>query len=119
MLPFVNAARTGTTFLHRLLSLDPKVRAPMLWELLAPVPAVNGDESPSLHQKDRYKRSEFIRKLVDTRKSLGDHSLEHIHEVGYDLPEECIMALGDEIPVLLQQLYSLYDKALKNHTGSY
>ena len=30
--------RTGTTFLHRLLSLDPQVRAPFLWELLAPVP---------------------------------------------------------------------------------
>lgn len=26
--------RTGTTFLHRMLSLDPNVRAPLTWELL-------------------------------------------------------------------------------------
>lgn len=30
--------RSGTTYIHRLLSLDPHTRAPLLWELQYPVP---------------------------------------------------------------------------------
>lgn len=100
--------RTGTTYLHRLLSLDPQVRAPLLWELLAPVPGVDGDASKEEAKADLIKRTNYIRKLLETRKSMGDRSLEHIHEVGYDLPEECFNALNDEIPILSQTLYSLY-----------
>ena len=44
--------RTGTTFLHRLLSLDPSVRAPLTWELLAPVPSVDQDASKEDFAKD-------------------------------------------------------------------
>lgn len=59
--------RTGTTFIHRLLSLDPKVRAPLLWELLAPVPSVAGNASEKEFNEDLKKRCKFIKKLVDTR----------------------------------------------------
>lgn len=100
--------RTGTTFLHRLLSLDTKrCRAPLLWELLAPVPAPLSD-SAAEHEADRKKRAEFIRKLIGTRKQMGDRALEHIHEVGHDLPEECFLALSDSVPCLLQFLYANY-----------
>lgn len=34
--------------------------------------------------------------------------MEHIHEIGADLPEECLMALSDEIPTHLSFLYSDY-----------
>ncbi len=101
--------RTGTTFLHRLLSLDTKrVRAPLLWELLAPVPTPLGTASKADFEEDARKRKNYIRKLIDTRKSAGDNALAHIHEIGHDLPEECIMTLSDEMPVLLQQFYTDY-----------
>jgi len=45
---------------------------------------------------------------VEKRKSMGDHCLVHIHEIGYDLPEECLMAMTDELPINLQFLYSCY-----------
>lgn len=80
--------------------MDPRVRAPLLWELLAPVPGVQGDASPEEFKADLFKRSEYIRKLVDTRRSLGDRSLEHIHEIGYDLPEECFNAMSDELVLI-------------------
>ena len=109
--------RTGTTLLHRLLSLDTKrCRAPLLWELLAAVPKPTGTPNTALphskdsqdHAKDRFDRSEFVRKLINTRKRMGDRALEHIHEVGYDLPEECFLALSDSVPCLLQYLYADY-----------
>lgn len=105
--------RTGTTFLHRLLSLDPAVRAPLLWELLAPVPGFVPDKADyskidQVMEADRHKRAMYTKKLIQTRKSLGDHALDHIHEIGYDLPEECIISMADEIPVLPQFLYTAY-----------
>lgn len=100
--------RTGTTFLHRLLSLDPAVRAPITWELLAPVPEPNGTSSHEEHEKDRLKRAKYVKKLLQTRKSMGDYALERIHEVGWDLPEECLLGLTDELPVHLQYFHSTY-----------
>jgi len=104
--------RTGTTLRHRLLALDTKrVRAPLLWELLHPTPRVKlADYSKSKEAfiADRESRATWVRKLVETRRRLGDRALQHIHEVDADLPEECIMALNDEIPVGLSFLYSGY-----------
>jgi hypothetical protein len=101
--------RTGTTFLHRLLSLDPAVRAPLLWELLNPVPKpLEYDANPAAFEEDRKKRAKFVKNIIATRKSLGDHALDHIHEIEYDLPEECIMGLTDTLPVMMQYLYANY-----------
>lgn len=100
--------RTGTTFLHRLLSLDPAVRSPLLWELLAPIPSVSASDPQEIQDRDINKRAKFIRKLIQTRKSMGDNALEHIHEVGADLPEECIMSLTDVLPLHMSLLYSVY-----------
>jgi hypothetical protein len=100
--------RTGTTFLHRLLSLDPAVRAPLLWELLAPVPKVRGDSNAETFKEDCAKRAKAMRNLIKQRQSMGDHALQHIHEIDADLPEECIMGLTDELPIHLSCLYSAY-----------
>lgn len=101
--------RTGTTFLHRLLSLDPAVRAPLLWELLNPVPEpLDYDDAPAAFEADRKKRSKFIKNIIASRKQMGDHALDHIHEIEHDLPEECLMGLSDSMPVMLQYIYSNY-----------
>jgi hypothetical protein len=100
--------RTGTTFLHRLLSFDPAVRAPLLWELLSPVPKIRGESKVEVFENDRTKRANAMRKLIKQRQSMGDHALQHIHEIDPDLPEECIMALTDDLPIHLSCLYSDY-----------
>ena len=99
--------RTGTTFLHRLLSLDPAVRSPLLWELLQATPNVKGESKAEVFAADREKRARFIRKLVKDRKAAGDSSLDHIHEIDADLPEECLMSLADELPLNLNYFYAL------------
>lgn len=101
--------RTGTTFLHRLLSLDPAVRSPLLWELLNPVPEpTDYDTQKSAFEMDAKKRAKFIKGIISSRKKMGDHALDHIHEIEYDLPEECLMGLSDSLPVMLQYIYSNY-----------
>lgn len=108
----IGLPRTGTTMLYRLLSLDTKrCRGPLLWELLDPVPKIGIDANTKDMNDDREKRAKRIRKLIEVRKGLGDRALEHIHEIGADLPEECIMALNDTLPVSLSLLYSGYMKS--------
>lgn len=93
--------RSGTTFVHRLLSLDPKGRSPALWELVLPVPEV---EDKSKYNEDRDKRLKFIEKRLEARNVMGDSGLEQFHEVGANLPEECLFALSDEIPTVFHYL---------------
>lgn len=100
--------RTGTTFLHRLLSLDPGVRSPLMWELLAPVPVAAKNGFDDEMKVDLEKRRKYVHKLIAFRKTLGDNALQHIHEIGADLPEECILALTDELPIHMSLLYSCY-----------
>ncbi len=103
--------RTGTTFLHRLLSLDPAVRSPLLWELMNPVPVVSGPTETlkqELFDADMNKRAKFARKLLKVRESLGDDSLKHIHEIDADLPEECLVAMADDLPLHLSYFYSIF-----------
>ncbi len=101
--------RTGTTFLHRLLSLDPAVRAPFTWELLSPIPkdAVVFSSREAMEVDLKCRRNQ-IKQILETRAALGDTALEHIHEIGVDLPEECLLALTDEVPYFLSLLYPLY-----------
>lgn len=101
----VGLPRTGTTFLHRLLSLDPAVRAPYLWELLAFVPTKEGERDMAA---DNDKRANGVRKLIQLRRDMGDTAIDHIHETSADLPEECIWAMSDELPLHMSFLYSIY-----------
>ena len=97
--------RSGTTYLHRLLSLDPIVRAPMMWELMKPAPKV-GTVTPSQHVADRKARAEAVKKILGVRRLLGDRTLDDFHEIGFDLPEECLFALSDEIPFSFHYVYT-------------
>ena len=99
--------RSGTTFVHRLLSLDPEVRSPRLWELVMPVPNVGKGASDADMAKDRDGRRQFIVDRIKERNFMGDSALENLHEIGADLPEECLMCLSDEIPLSFHYLYTV------------
>ena len=77
--------RSGTTFLHRLLAMDPAHRAVPWWELARPLPG--SDE-----RSDR-RRHVFQRKLHRLQKLTPD--LDHKHYTRVDTPEECIWLLAN------------------------
>jgi hypothetical protein len=78
--------RSGTTFLHRLLALDPAHRAVPWWELARPLPDPGSDEQP-----DR-RRQVFQKKLRRLQKLTPD--LDRKHYTRVDTPEECIWLLA-------------------------
>lgn len=108
--------RSGTTYLHRLLALDPEVRSPSMWELVNPIPRGEvlalSEADPELMKQDRSERAKFIRNLIKQRNILGDDSLKGLHEIGADLPEECLFALSNDLPLSFHYMYScLLNKA--------
>jgi Sulfotransferase family len=76
--------RSGTTFLHRLLAMDPAHRAVPWWELARPLPGPNG-------KTDR-RRQIFQKKLHRLQKLTPDLDSKHYTRV--DTPEECIWLLA-------------------------
>jgi hypothetical protein len=79
--------RSGTTFLHRLLAMDPAHRAVPWWELARPLPDPNSDV-----KSDR-RRQIFQKKLRRLQKITPD--LDRIHYTRVDTPEECIWLLAN------------------------
>jgi hypothetical protein len=79
--------RSGTTYLHRLLAMDPAHRAVPWWELARPVPDANSGEQP-----DR-RRQILQRKLRRRQKVVPGFDRKHYTRV--DTPEECIWLLGN------------------------
>lgn len=80
-------ARTGTTFLHRLLAQDPAHRTVRLWEALQAPPAepeYRGDAE--YFQKDY--RVEIARHYIETRARYTPE-IASIHPTHVDAPEEC------------------------------
>ncbi|KAJ8601649.1 hypothetical protein CTAYLR_009823 [Chrysophaeum taylorii] len=80
--------RTGTTFLHRLLALDPAARYPETHELLQP-----------LSTYPREKRVKYWESKLAQLKAVIPH-IEVIHEIGAEEPEECHLGLSVEVPML-------------------
>jgi hypothetical protein len=108
--------RSGTTFLHRLLALDPQFRSPLMWELMEPAPS----PSPKLHSGskaeadevralelalDRKARRDRRHEGIEAGKALGFH-LDGVHDFAADLPEECQMAYVPYLPCYL--MYSIF-----------
>jgi len=77
--------RTGTTLLHRLLAERPGMRAPLLWELLAPRPASDpdGDAARRRHAAERMTR--LARRAAP--------AMQIAHDLRADRPEEDLFAL--------------------------
>ena len=76
--------RSGTTFLHRLLALDPAHRAVPWWELARPVPAAGGGP-------DR-RREAMQKTLRRHQRAVPDYDRKHYTRA--DTPEECIWLLA-------------------------
>jgi len=79
----VSMARTGTTFLQRLLASDPENRSPLLWELIMPAPA------PDFKTYQTDSRIAIVTKRYDefNKSSPGFKS---IHKINALLPDECL-----------------------------
>lgn len=102
----VSAVRSGTTFVHRLLSLDPASRGPRLWELIKSVPEVPATASDADNTADRARRELLVKKQLDIRLMMGMTTMEQFHEIGHDLQEECLFGLCDEAPIGLHFVLS-------------
>lgn len=85
--------RSGTTFLHRLLDLDPGLKGPQFWELMHPIPEGSPD-----------------RRFQKTRREISIGMLfyegrDHIHYSRAHTPEECVVLLA---PTFFSQFYWTY-----------
>ena len=86
----VGFPRTGTTILFNLLAQDPANRVPLGWEVQFPDPPPRGatyDTDPRINKARRYFGH------MDTMAP----SLASIHEVGAELPQECMPILAQSM----------------------
>jgi hypothetical protein len=80
-------ARSGTTFLQRMLALDPTHRALPQWLLMRPFPE---DRKSNVDPDPRFVK---MQQNLNFRKPLLP-GIDAMHYIRADTPEECIMALG-------------------------
>lgn len=78
----IGLPRTGTTYLHQMLSLDPNHRGVPLWELMRPIPF----RTPDNRRKKALIESKFRAKIVP--------KVDRMHFSRGDTFEECIILLG-------------------------
>ncbi|CCD93766.1 conserved hypothetical protein [Bradyrhizobium sp. ORS 375] len=78
----IGFGRTGSTFLHHLLALDPQARAPRLWELQEPSPPPRPETYATDPRIGRMRAQSEFRAAV-----MPD--LHKIHEFDVEAPEEC------------------------------
>jgi len=97
--------RTGTSYLHKLLSMDPNARAPYAWELVDPVPRVLDDP-----EKDKAKRIQFLQTNMDNLNKIGPQILQS-HELCATNVEECITAMSNDVPILFETFHCLINYA--------
>jgi hypothetical protein len=87
------AARSGTTFLHSLLSQDPQHRSPLTWEVEFPSPPPEG-----AHLEDDPRIGQWVQLQSGPdavhSKNLNNREMQKKHLIGATLPEECGGMLG-------------------------
>ena len=87
--------RTGSTFLHNLLSQDPELRAPLHWEYIEPIPSHDRFLEDGTHIARNQQNLDMFYKLAP-----GMHSM---HPIDADMGEECIVVLGTEYTSVMFQ----------------
>ena len=97
----VGLPRTGTTFLHCLLSLDPANTASVTWELMDPVPRYKNDL-----EKDVNKHTKYCEANIDMLLSLIPHFAD-VHEMDAEGAEECTILMGVDAPALVFNFHTL------------
>lgn len=97
--------RTGTSYLHKLLAMDPNARAPYAWELVDPVPRIPDDP-----EKDKAKRIKFLQTNMDNLNKVAPQILQS-HELCATNPEECIAAMANDVPILFETFHCLINYA--------
>mmetsp|Transcript_15522 Transcript_15522/g.17873 ORF Transcript_15522/g.17873 Transcript_15522/m.17873 type:complete len:453 (+) Transcript_15522:171-1529(+) len=89
--------RTGTTYLHELLSIHPETRAHNTWEQMNPVPTTD-DESPLAQQQNRIERHKKGLRLFKFVDRVAGEISQAVHKVEYDKCEECTLPCSLELP---------------------
>ena len=76
--------RTGTTLLHALMAGDQRLRAPLTWEVMSPSPPAAASSDKELRRRRLQAKSKlrWLERLAP--------GFQAIHEVGAELPQECI-----------------------------
>ena len=95
--------RTGTTFLHEMLTLSKRVRTHYTWEQFDHVP-VTSEQTCSALREDRIRRYKGNRGDFDRKLHLVGDDIQAIHRIGYDEPEECTTPCAFELPYALGTL---------------
>jgi hypothetical protein len=93
----VGLPRTGTTFLHTLLSADPASRAPLTWEVMEPSPPTNAEK-----QRRIRRASQNLACLEWVAPNFGK-----LHPVGAELPQECVSLMSPSF--LSDQFDTMYN----------
>lgn len=95
--------RTGTTFLHELLGLHPGVQMHYTWEQIDPIPTTDNESFQALmkERKKRHDGNKFVNNLLI---SLMGDSIQRVHRIGYDEPEECTTPLSMDLPYAFTEL---------------
>lgn len=77
--------RTGSTLLHNLLAVDPRIYTPHLWELLYPLTISDSSDI----REDVIKRKEMAHKEMEDFYKSGFEDFRCIHELRAEYPDEC------------------------------
>jgi hypothetical protein len=93
----VGLPRTGTTFLHTLLSADAANRTPLTWEVMEPSPPTNAE------------KARRIRRVSQNLACLEwmAPNFRQLHPVGAQLPQECVSLMSPSF--LSDQFDTMYN----------
>ncbi|HEY8525682.1 MAG TPA: sulfotransferase [Acidimicrobiales bacterium] len=87
------APRTGTTILFGLMVQDPRLRAPLGWELLRPVPPPRPGADGRPAEDGRVELAEAELRML----ARVQPQMDAIHEYGARQPKECLSAMSFEL----------------------
>src|SRR6266513_516575 len=96
-LSVVGLPRTGTTFLHTLLSADPANRAPLTWEVMEPSPPTNAEKQRRLRR---------VSQNLACLEWMAPN-FRQLHPVGAQLPQECVSLMSPSF--LSDQFDTMYN----------
>ena len=95
--------RTGTTYLHELLSLHPNVIPHRSWQQVLAIPNTESESLTDL-KKDFEKRYKDTKFALEFKFSLAGEAIQRVHRIGYDETEECTVPMAVELPYCFSEM---------------